>query len=130
MRFISIYTHPGKNRPPTEAEMATMNKLVPLIAAVGIVTAGCGSTGGIDAGGIAAGRTTAGPTTAEPSTGPAAHPAAAARFPLRRYSRGPQPPRRPNGRPGRRRSKASACWGWTTTQPTGASSQRCSRAGG
>ena len=28
MRFISIYTHRNRNRPPTEAEMATMGKLV------------------------------------------------------------------------------------------------------
>jgi hypothetical protein len=28
MRFISIYTHKSKNRPPTEAEIATMTKLV------------------------------------------------------------------------------------------------------
>jgi hypothetical protein len=28
MRFISIYSHPGKNRPPSEAEIATMTKLV------------------------------------------------------------------------------------------------------
>jgi hypothetical protein len=28
MRFISIFTHEPTNRPPTEAEMATMGKLV------------------------------------------------------------------------------------------------------
>jgi hypothetical protein len=28
MRFISIFTHEPANRPPTEAEMATMGKLV------------------------------------------------------------------------------------------------------
>jgi hypothetical protein len=28
MRFISIYTHKSRNRPPTEAEIATMTKLV------------------------------------------------------------------------------------------------------
>ena len=28
MRFISIFTHEGTNTPPTEAEMATMGKLV------------------------------------------------------------------------------------------------------
>ena len=28
MRFISIFTHEPSNRPPTEAEMATMSKLV------------------------------------------------------------------------------------------------------
>src|SRR5215470_7477583 len=28
MRFISIFTHEPTNRPPTEAEMATMGKLI------------------------------------------------------------------------------------------------------
>ncbi len=28
MRFISIFTHEPNNRPPTEAEMATMGKLI------------------------------------------------------------------------------------------------------
>jgi hypothetical protein len=28
MRFISIFTHESSNRPPTEAEMATMGKLI------------------------------------------------------------------------------------------------------
>jgi hypothetical protein len=28
MRFISIFTHETTNRPPTEAEMATMGKLI------------------------------------------------------------------------------------------------------
>ena len=28
MRFISIFTHERTNRPPTEAEMATMGKLI------------------------------------------------------------------------------------------------------
>jgi len=28
MRFISIFTHEPSNRPPTEAEMATMGKLI------------------------------------------------------------------------------------------------------
>jgi len=28
MRFLSIYTHEGTNRPPTEAEMAAMGKLI------------------------------------------------------------------------------------------------------
>jgi hypothetical protein len=28
MRFLSIYTHEGKNTPPTEAEMAAMGKLI------------------------------------------------------------------------------------------------------
>jgi hypothetical protein len=28
MRFISIYTHKSRNTPPTEAEIATMTKLV------------------------------------------------------------------------------------------------------
>jgi hypothetical protein len=58
MRFISIFTHEPTNRPPTEAEMATMGKLIEdgikagwLIATEGVHFGGAGvrvhkSTGG------------------------------------------------------------------------------------
>jgi hypothetical protein len=49
MRFISIFTHEPTNRPPTEAEMATMGKLIEdgmkagwLIATEGVHFAGTG----------------------------------------------------------------------------------------
>jgi hypothetical protein len=49
MRYISIFTHEGMNRPPTEAEMAAMGKLIEdgmkagwLIATEGVQFGGAG----------------------------------------------------------------------------------------
>ena len=49
MKFISIFTHEGTNRPPSEAEMATMGKLIEdgmkagwLIATEGVSFGGVG----------------------------------------------------------------------------------------
>ena len=49
MKFISIFTHEGTNRPPTEAEMASMGKLIEdgmkagwLIATEGVSFGGVG----------------------------------------------------------------------------------------
>ena len=62
MRFISIFTHEPTNRPPTEAEMATMGKLIEEGMKAGWLIA----TEGVDFGatGVRVHKSTAGKVTA------------------------------------------------------------------